>query len=129
MSIRIEELGAGTLPGAARVWNQVVEDGEAFPQLDYLEGEKAAAFFAEQSFTGVAVDEESGAVAGLYILHPNNVGRCGHIANASYAVDRDRKGLRIGEAPVPLRRSPFERKSKLRTFSDGWRHLRMLLRL
>ena len=51
MSIRIEELGAGTLPGAARVWNQVVEDGEAFPQLDYLEGEKAAAFFAEQSFT------------------------------------------------------------------------------
>lgn len=40
-----------------------------------------------------------------------------------------RKGLRIGEAPVSLRRSPFERKSKLRTFSDGWRHLRMLLRL
>ncbi len=100
MSVRIEELGAGTLPGAARVWNQVVEDGEAFPQLDFLEGEKAAAFFAEQSFTGVAVDEESGAVAGLYILHPNNVGRCGHIANASYAVDRDRKGLRIGEQLV-----------------------------
>ena len=22
---------------------------------------------------------------GLYILHPNNVGRCGHICNASYA--------------------------------------------
>ena len=24
-------------------------------------------------------------VLGLYILHPNNIGRCGHIANASYA--------------------------------------------
>ena len=100
MSIRIEEIGAETLPGAARVWNQVVEDGEAFPQEELLDEAAAAAFFAEQSFTGVAVDDETGAVAGLYILHPNNVGRCGHIANASYAVDRDRKGCRIGERLV-----------------------------
>jgi len=39
------------------------------------------AFFASQSYCGVAEDE--GKVVGLYILHPNNVGRCGHICNAS----------------------------------------------
>ena len=34
----------------------------------------------------LAEDPEMGCIVGLYILHPNNVGRCGHIANASYAV-------------------------------------------
>jgi len=43
-----------------------------------------AEFFASQSYTGAA--EEDGKIYGLYILHPNNVGRCGHICNASFAV-------------------------------------------
>ena len=37
---------------------------------------------------------------GLYILHPNNVGRCGHICNASYAVDSKSRGLHVGETLV-----------------------------
>ena len=36
----------------------------------------------------------------MYILHPNNIGRCGHIGNASYAVRRDRRGQHIGEKLV-----------------------------
>jgi ribosomal protein S18 acetylase RimI-like enzyme len=48
----------------------------------------------------VAVDEESGQVLGLYILHPNNIGRCGHIANASYAVSADARGKGVGRALV-----------------------------
>lgn len=36
----------------------------------------------------------------MYILHPNNVGRCGHICNASYAVRSDMKGKHIGELLV-----------------------------
>ena len=38
-----------------------------------------------------------------------------------------RKGLRIGQVPVPLRKSRYERKPKLRTFRDGFRHLRYIL--
>ncbi len=41
-----------------------------------------------------------GKVLGLYILHPNNVGRCGHICNASYAVSSDARGKHIGEQLV-----------------------------
>lgn len=37
---------------------------------------------------------------GLYILHPNNVGRCGHIANASYAVRSDMRGKHVGRELV-----------------------------
>ena len=33
-------------------------------------------------------------------LHPNNVGRCGHICNASYAVRKNIRGLHIGEKLV-----------------------------
>ncbi|MBR1619950.1 GNAT family N-acetyltransferase, partial [bacterium] len=50
--------------------------------------------------TGVAFDENSGEIVGLYILHPNNVGRCGHISNASYAVKKDKRGQGIGELLV-----------------------------
>ncbi len=81
-----------------RIWNEVVEEGVAFPQEEYLTPESGAAFFAAQSYAGVAEDE--GKVLGLYILHPNNIGRCGHICNASYAVSSGARGRHIGEGLV-----------------------------
>ncbi len=83
-----------------RIWNQVVEDGAAFPQTDFLTLQDGAAFFAEQTYCAVAVEQETGTILGLYILHPNNIGRCGHIANASYAVERETRGRHIGERLV-----------------------------
>lgn len=58
------------------------------------------AFFASQTYCAVAEENESGKIAGLYILHPNNVGRCSHIANASYAVSKNLRELHIGEILV-----------------------------
>ena len=87
------------LPEMIDVWNEVVGEGIAFPQEEMLDSETGAAFFASQSYTGVAEDE-SGGIVGLYILHPNNVGRCGHIANASYAVRGTCRGKHIGEQLV-----------------------------
>jgi len=81
-----------------RIWNEVVEEGVAFPQEECLDMETGRAFFAGQSYTGVA--EADGEVLGLYILHPNNVGRCGHICNASYAVASGARGRHIGEKLV-----------------------------
>ena len=86
------------LPQMIAIWNEVVEDGIAFPQDDLLDGASGKAFFASQTYTGVA--ENAGQVVGLYILHPNNVGRCGHICNASYAVSSECRGQHIGEMLV-----------------------------
>ena len=80
------------------IWNKVVEDGEAFPQEDFLNDKTGADFFAAQTYCGVA--DDNGKIVGLYILHPNNIGRCGHIANASYAVATDYRGEHIGEKLV-----------------------------
>lgn len=99
MGINIMALEAQDLSAAVAIWNQVVDDGVAFPQLEPLTEESGRQFFAEQSFTGAAVGED-GAVLGLYILHPNNVGRCGHICNASYAVHTNARGQHVGEALV-----------------------------
>ena len=71
-----------------------------FPQEDFLNAETGKAFFAEQTYTAVAEDTDTGNVLGLYILHPNNIGRCGHICNASYAVSSQARGLHIGEKLV-----------------------------
>lgn len=71
-----------------------------FPQEEDLTAEVGNAFFKEQTYTGIAENTEIGEVVGLYILHPNNVGRCGHISNASYAVRRDIRGEHIGEKLV-----------------------------
>ena len=67
------------------IWNEIVDEGIAFPQENLLDDNTGSQFFASQSYCGVAVDEDD-SIVGLYILHPNNVGRCGHICNASYAV-------------------------------------------
>lgn len=88
------------LDAMVRIWNEVVEEGVAFPQEELLDGETGAAFFASQTYAAVAEDEAGRAIQGLYILHPNNVGRCGHICNASYAVSSESRGRHIGEQLV-----------------------------
>lgn len=88
----------GDLPEMIRIWNEVVEEGVAFPQEEFLDGISGAEFFAEQTYTAVA--EEKGRILGLYILHPNNIGRCGHICNASYAVSSESRGMHIGRKLV-----------------------------
>lgn len=100
MNIIIRPYQNADLPSMNQIWNEVVEDGVAFPQEDFLNAKTGKAFFAEQTYTAVAEDTDNGKVLGLYILHPNNIGRCGHICNASYAVSSQARGLHIGEKLV-----------------------------
>lgn len=100
MDITIREYRSEDAAEAAEIWNQVVDDGVAFPQEEDLTPETGEQFFKGQDYTGIAVDEVTGEIVGLYILHPNNVGRCGHICNASYAVKRSIRGEHIGEKLV-----------------------------
>lgn len=100
MSIVVRAYRSEDILQMNRVWNEVVEDGIAFPQTEILDKADGEKFFASQSYCGVAEDTESGEIVGLYILHPNNVGRCGHISNASYAVRSSSRGKGIGEKLV-----------------------------
>lgn len=98
LKIDVEKYAPADLPAMFEIWNAIVRDGNAFPQEDELGRESGAEFFGAQSHCGVA--RVNGEIVGLYILHPNNVGRCGHICNASYAVAQNARGKGVGEALV-----------------------------
>ncbi len=97
--MKVREFKEKDLKSMVRIWNEIVEDGIAFPQEELLDENSGRVFFSSQSFCGVAEDDD-GSIKGLYILHPNNVGRCGHICNASYAVSSVFRGRHIGEKLV-----------------------------
>lgn len=99
MKVIIRKYESRDIADMVKIWNSVVEDGIAFPQEEYLNETSGAEFFSSQSHCGVA-ENENGDIMGIYILHPNNVGRCGHISNASYAVASGSRGLHIGEKLV-----------------------------
>ena len=92
MEVSVRGYSEGDIPSMTAIWNSIVDGGMAFPQEDPLTEAEAREFFGSQSHCGVAVYD--GRVVGLYILHPNNVGRCGHIANASFAVGSGQRGRR-----------------------------------
>lgn len=54
MNIVIREYTASDVKDAIVIWNQVVEDGVAFPQEENLTEESGDAFFKEQRYTGIA---------------------------------------------------------------------------
>lgn len=101
--IFVREYTDADIDGMRAAWNEVVRGGIAFPQENELSHDEAAKFFAEQTYCGAAVQKCSDVtekVLGMYILHPNNIGRCGHICNASYAVSSDSRGKHVGEKLV-----------------------------
>jgi hypothetical protein len=43
------------------IWNTVVRDGVAFPQIECLDENSGSEFFASQTYTGVAEDTTAAA--------------------------------------------------------------------
>ena len=80
------------------IWNDIVRDANAFPQEVPFTEEEGDAFFRSQTATAVAYAGEE--IAGFYILHDNNVGRCSHTANASYGVAKKFRGCGVGKVLV-----------------------------
>lgn len=77
------------------MWNEILEDGTAFPGTVLYENNSFHTMLSEQ--TAVVCMEVDGIMAGYYILHPNNIGRCSHIANASYVLSKHMRGKHLGK--------------------------------
>ena len=60
MNIEVRAYTDNDIEAMVTIWNQVVEDGEAFPQEECLTQESGTAFFAEQTYCGVAEDMDTG---------------------------------------------------------------------
>ncbi len=98
MDIIMRPLGQAELKQATEIWNVIVAEANSFPGDGILTEKEAGAMFAQQTATICALNNDE--VVGLYILHPNNIGRCGHIANASFGVKTEYRGQGIGRLLV-----------------------------
>ncbi len=96
--MNFREIEDNDIEKAKELWNEVIRDGVAFPQENELSINEAKEFFKSQTSTVVA--EDNNEIIGLYILHPNNVGRCSHIGNLSYIIDKSKRGNHLGEQLV-----------------------------
>lgn len=70
MKIVIRAYAEKDLPAMVEIWNQVVEDGVAFPQEDALTLDAGRVFFAAQTYDAVAEDADTGRVLGAGAVHP-----------------------------------------------------------
>ena len=98
MEIQFRPWQQADLPQMTRMWNDILADGDAFPGTETYEEAPFGVFLGEQTAATCLLLE--GALAGYYILHPNNIGRCGHVANASYVLDRAFRGRGLGRPLV-----------------------------
>lgn len=98
MALDLRNIEKRDIAEATIIWNQIIDAADSFPDDMTLDEDDAWAMFTRQTETVCAFD--NGRMVGVYILHPNNFGHCGHIANASYAVERNRRGRGIGKALV-----------------------------
>lgn len=59
MKMIIREYQEKDLCEMIEIWNEIVEEGNAFPQEELLNLESARNFFAVQTYTGVAIDTQT----------------------------------------------------------------------
>lgn len=100
MNIVVRAYSEQDLNEMIKIWNEVVEEGISFPREQLLTYDTGREAFASQTYTAVASNARTNEIYGLYVLHPNGVGRCSHICNACYAVRLEYRGLHIGEKLV-----------------------------
>lgn len=96
--ITFRQYQAQDLVKLREIWNDVVADGIAFPGENQLNENEFQLFLNEQSAVNCLFYDEQ--LAGFYILHPNNIGRCSHVANASYCLDKQFRGKNLANELV-----------------------------
>ena len=65
MEIYIRKFEKNDVTEMVKIWNEVVEDGIAFPQEELLDEKSGEEFFSAQTYCGVAYNGENGELLGL----------------------------------------------------------------
>ncbi|BGP12894.1 hypothetical protein JCM10213v2_000811 [Rhodosporidiobolus nylandii] len=94
----------------AGVFNDVVDEGKTYPQMDRLSVQEFAGYFFELGDASAGLDRGEGyslesvragrdwkeCVLGMYYVKPNYPGRSSHLCNGGFVVPSHHRGLKIG---------------------------------
>ncbi len=94
LNISVRKSKSSDTDAIASLFNEVIEQGNAFLWQNPLSVEQISEIMGKQSATYIA--EVNSKIAGVYMIHPNYPDRGSHIANATYAIHKDFQGRGIG---------------------------------
>lgn len=93
MTITFRNYQDEDIPQMCEIWNDILIDGMAFPGETLFDKVTFSNYLTEQSkATCMFFDNQ---LAGFFIVHPNNIGRCSHVANASYCMNKAFRGKKL----------------------------------
>ena len=99
--IEIDWMRDGEKEAVRNILNAVIQEGKTYPQEKPVsESEFAAYWLRSDAFVARLIDDKKtsapGEVVGAFYLKPNFPGRCSHICNAGFIVQRGQRGQGIG---------------------------------
>jgi len=89
----LERAASGDLDALRVMSQEVVDAGEMFV---YRDTDAVLGYWLDASGTPFLAGDESGAIAGTYVVKPNQPGRGDHVANAGYMVAESHRGCGLG---------------------------------
>lgn len=104
----IRPVSPGDREGLLQIARELVRSADTYAFDPGIDDESLWSYWSPRLPAHGFVAEVSGGVAGMFVLRPNHPGPGSHVANASYAVRADVRGLglgrRMGEASLELAR-------------------------
>ena len=93
MKIEIRQYKNSDLSKITEIWNGIIDEELYFPWCEHFSEGKAEYVLSKETAVFSAFANDS--LVGFYLLHPNSSGKCSHVANAMYAVEKEyrRKGI------------------------------------
>ena len=86
--MHVREFISADISQMIRIWNEIVEEGNAFPQEELLDEESGRAFFAAQTYTGCAEDDDGNDAAAFVEVVGTELKVVAHHARESLASRR-----------------------------------------
>jgi L-amino acid N-acyltransferase YncA len=102
LTVELDEMRADEVEAVRALLNEVIVDGQTYPQSQPLDESGFAAYwmsrdtFVVREIEADPLTQTPGKILGAFYLKPNFPGRCSHVCNAGFIVQPSMRGQGIG---------------------------------
>ncbi|KAJ3303489.1 hypothetical protein HDV03_003766 [Kappamyces sp. JEL0829] len=93
--VDFQPVQAAQQPQLHRLLNEIIDQGQTYPQEHPLDFEAFTAYFSPAF---ACTERSTGQVLGAFYVKPNYPGRCSHICNGGFIVEPSQRGRGVGKA-------------------------------